>query len=306
MSTLKDVTPHFETDKIHDVALVQSWVAAAAGDNGIVLVKPQSGERMRIATNVPMNGPILVASNKVFIDHAVGEYTDCATDLSFKGFKGAQEFGLEDIPVPHYSFATNQCLYGIKEGGDLLRLKIDEGVCEVPDSPYGRYEKTDHRVTGIAPSRQGVIVLSRYAGRSESLLDSLPDDPTRPKARAAVLKDDDWGASLIGPAVSGRWAHVVCSEKRCLLSQHLRNPEKQKEAPLPEDFGNPELALLVADMDERIMAATKSGLELLAGPGAPMHFSYPEEGHFVPTRLLAMEKRALIHTREGRLFMAEF
>ncbi|MFH1999400.1 MAG: hypothetical protein ABIK28_06950, partial [Planctomycetota bacterium] len=148
--------------------------------------------------------------------------------------------------------------------------------------------------------------LSRLEGRAENLLDSLPDDPSRPKARAAVLKDSDWGTDLIGPAVGGRWAHMACSERECLLSIHLRNPESMKETPLPKGLLETGPILLAADPEGQVWAATPQGLDLLAGPGAPMRFAYPGDPRPTPARLLAGEGMALIHTREGDLFMVEY
>jgi hypothetical protein len=295
MTMIRDVTDYFQVEKIHDAILAEGFVAVAA-DSGLAAVQMSDGVLFRFRTNRPIEGPMLVSGLRVFIDRHVGEPRGNA--IEFKPLDGLE---MDRVPLPHYSFATKQCLYTLNEDGDLHRFRIDEGRSEVPDSPYGRYAHDDHRVVGIASSRNGVIALSRYEGRAELLLDALPDDSTRHKARAAVLKDADFGDALAGPAVAGRWAHLYCPSKGCLLSQHLRNPEVRHETAV-EAEGRP---LLAADGAGRVWMAVPGGLILAIGPGSPAFLEFPGGEVHEPMRLIVEERFALVTTRAGRLFLAE-
>ncbi|MBU0755656.1 MAG: hypothetical protein KJ645_10990, partial [Planctomycetes bacterium] len=216
----------------------------------------------------------------------------------------AEAIGLQQLESPHHSFATRECLYLLRDDGNLLRFRIEAGTHETPESPYGKYERNDHRVLGIGRSRQGVIVLSRYEGRPEHLVDSLPDDPTRPKARAAVLKDEEFGSRISGPGVAVRWAYLLSHEKCCLLSQHLRNPEVLNQTPVPEELAAQENIFLYGDGIGRVWAASRRGLDLMAGPGGPDFFPFPGDGAYEPMRLIGDERFALVLTREGKLYQA--
>jgi hypothetical protein len=304
MNTLKDVTQFFKVDTVHDAALARGWVAVSAGDEGMVLLNPENGATIRFMTNIPMDGSLLISENRIFFDTYLGEHDPATRELDLSPCPGMEKIGLARLEQPHYSFATKQCLHLLLGEGDLIRFFIAAKKWEIPSSPYGTYSHDDHRVLGIGASRQGAIVLSRYEGRAEHLLDSLPDDPGRPKARAAVLKDEKFGAKLTGPAVAVRWAYLLSHEKNCLLSQHLRNPEVLHETPVPEELAGAEEVFLDGDGIGRVWAATASGLYLLVGPGSPAHFAFPGDREQEPVRLISDERFALVTTRSGRLFQA--
>jgi hypothetical protein len=304
MKTLKDVTEYFKVETVHDASLARGWVAAAAGDEGMVLLNPEDGASIRFMTNIPMDGSLLISESRVFFDTYMGEHDPGTRELDLSPCAGMEDIGLARLERPHYSFATKRCLHLLMGAGDLIRFSIDEGRWDIPDSPYGTYSHSDHCVLGMGASRQGAIVLSRYEGRSEHLLDSLPDDPGRPKARAAVLKDSDFGAKLTGPAVAVRWAYLLSHEKKCLLSQHLRNPEVLHETPVPEELAAARIVFLTGDGVGRVWAAEERGLHLLVGPGAPAFFAFPGDSGQEPVRLISDERFALVTTRAGRLFQA--
>ncbi|MFH2001948.1 MAG: hypothetical protein ABIK28_19890, partial [Planctomycetota bacterium] len=153
MNALKNVTAYFQADRIYDAALVQGWVAAAAGEQGIVLMESKAGTKVHIATNVPLDGPILISNKKVICHRGMGEYNDSTSAITFTDFSGARSLGLNKVPIPHFTFATSRCIYGLQQGGNLLRLSMKKGTCETPSSPYGRYEQNDHKVMGISSSR---------------------------------------------------------------------------------------------------------------------------------------------------------
>ena len=106
---------------------------------------------------------------------------------------------------------------------------------------------------------------------------------------------------LCGPAVAGRWAYLHCPSKKCLLSQHLRNPDVRHETPV-EAEGRP---LLTADGAGRVWMAVPTGLVLAIGPGSPAFLEYPDGTSHEPMRLITTERFALVTTRAGRLLLAE-
>lgn len=302
MGALRDVTSFFQVDFVHDVALADGWVAAAAGETGLSLCNPKDGASQPLATNIPLKSPILISRGKLFCEGCVGEAGGTPSELLLRPFTGKGEIDLKTLPKPRRSCATRRMLYYLCGEGDLIRVDIETGAAEIPTSPYGRYERGDHRVIGMDRSSQGVVVLARYAGRPETLVDSLPDDPRRPKARAAVLKDDVWGETVSGPAVASRRVHVICHEKDCLLSLHLHNPDVQDVIAAPRELCGQEEILLAAVGGGMVYAGSSRGLDLLAGPGAPAFFPFPPGGTYHPSRLIADDGFILLATREGRVF----
>jgi hypothetical protein len=302
MEALKDVTSLFRVDRIFDVAFTPGWVVAAAGDQGLALCHPEGEAYQHLTASLSLDGPILLYAGRVIFDRHWGVPNNEGKGLVFSPMAGSEDFPLKEIPLPHFSFATQQALYCLKGEGDLIRLDMKGGKTEIPESPYGRYAKDDHCVSGIGQARKGAIALSRYPGRAENLVDSLPDHPSRPQARVAVLKDKDVGIRLSGPTISSRWAYLICHDKECLLTLHLRNPEVMEKSPIPPAVAREERVILAADGSGRVAAGSALGLHLLAGAGSPAHYPFPSDGAYHPSRLILNEGFALLNTREGRLF----
>jgi hypothetical protein len=301
---LKDVTPLFRTEAIHDVGVSRGWVCAAAGEEGLRLCRIQDGAFLHLACENRLSGALLLTGGHVFSGACKGTPDPDASVLRLAPFIRETEAALDLVRLPHFSFATEKSLYGLYGEGDLRRVGLGTGASEMPASPFGQYRCGDLAVRGIARAPRGAVVLSRHAARPESLVDALPDHPDRPIARAAVLPDRKYGDRLQGPAVAARWAHLASPDEGCLLSLHLHNPEVRREGPLPGELRGQEEILLAA-AGGRVLAASREGVHLLAGHGSPARFSFPRDGGLHPARLLVEERFALLSTREGRLFLAE-
>ncbi len=302
MAPLHDVTSFFQVERIHDVGLFGGFAVAAAGREGLALVNTTDGSCMRLPAKEPFDRPILISGNRIFFSSFRGVPTHDPAGLRLEPFLEEGARGLDASCRPHFSFATDKSLYGLCGEGDLVRIDLERGTSEIPSSPYGRYDHNDLCAVGLGIAPRGVVVLSRHAAREETLVDVLPDNPGRPIARAAVLKDREWGKRISGPAVASRWVHLLCHEKACLLSRHLHNPDVMHETPLPGRLSGKDEVFLAADGAGRVLAADRSGLHVLLGQGAPAFYPFPSNERHTPARLLGSEPFALILTEGGRLF----
>jgi len=302
MSCLFEINSFLQVDHVFDFALNGDLTAVASGGEFLTVYDSKEETLNRIESNKLLDSPILVFQNSIFFDRfkAVGSQGD--NSLEFTPFIKDNNQGLKSALPVHYSFTTGKKLYIIHDNGDLVRQDMNTGECEVPKSPYGVYNRTSLHVHGVGKSPKGAVALSRHAGRNEYLVDSLPDDPSRPIARAAILKDSEYGNILIGPAVVSRRSFILCKEKGFLLSIHLHKPELKEHFPVPNDLLNENDIILAADLQGGIWAASRLGIHQLTGSGAPALFPFPNSSAFTPARLIVNEQLVLLNTQEGKLF----
>ena len=304
MERLEDVTPHFGVDRVWDAAAAEGWIAAAAGAAGLVCLCPKDGQVLRFTAATPLQGPFLLWKERVFFQRFRGTPDPGDGTLRLEPFLAEDGPTLDAASPPHHAFAGRTLLHLRTEEGDLVCIHPEEGRSGIPATPYGRYAKTELCVFGLAPGRRSAVVQARHPGRKETLVDVLPEDRGRPVARAAMLKDEEWGAPLFGPAVAARRAALLAPKRGCLLLLHLHNPEVRETVPAPEVLCAEPEVLLAADSEGTVAAASRLGIHLLHGPGAPGFAPFPSGGPWTPLRLLWAEGFVLVVTREGRLFGA--
>lgn len=300
MKAMIELNAFFQADRIYDVAISDPWVVVAPGENRLALYNFTDNEPARLLTNIPMDASILVTPTAVFSGNCKANTKGVTDHLDFAPFG---EIDLKDTILPHQAAATKKKIYMIHHQGDLFRADVETGQVEIPKSPYGVYERQNLKVFGIGVTPKGVAALSRHQARAETLVDSLPDDPSRPIARAGVLKDGEYGARLSGPAVAARRAFILCHEKGFLLSMHLHKPELMERTPVPGALCKEKEVILAADPDAGIWAACAKGIYGLNEE--PALIPFPDGKEHGPSRMIAHKNFILLHTQEGKLFGLE-